>query len=419
MLAERVDELLDEVVRRTGGQAPVPGDRPRSAWPTAPRSTHPDRGGLPGRHDEPDLGRRGASGSSSSASRSGEDVGEDEASSSRRPEAMVDAGQPHRGRRPRVRQAGRRPSSRPAARRARSAATRSTPRGTSARGPTATGGDSSPSATADGSAADDALRLLQAGEIAVEGRMTAASNATLYAAIALDGVDGALRLQAGRGGAAAVRLPRGTRWPAARSRRTWSREATGWDAGAADGVARRAVRAGQRAAVDRRPTTGTEMVDVVPLRRRAGRAGCPCSTRRTARAATSCWCTRRPAAGPDGGLRRRDRQRRPQGRARAGRRGRAPLGRRPRADLQRRRQAAHRALGLAGRAAADGLRRRAWPGSPTSLAGAVAPLAAALADLLGPEEIARTRERGRGAWSARGRFPRPDVYGPVIPWPPF
>ncbi len=46
------------------------------------------------------------------------------------------------------------------------------------------------------------------------------------------------------------------------------------------------------------------------------------------------------------------------------------------------------------------------------------PLAAALAPLLSTAEIRRTRERA-AALLRSGRFPRPDVYGPVIPWPPF
>ena len=46
------------------------------------------------------------------------------------------------------------------------------------------------------------------------------------------------------------------------------------------------------------------------------------------------------------------------------------------------------------------------------------PLAHALRDLLSPAEIRRTRDRV-GDLLRAGRFPRPDVYGPVIPWPPF
>lgn len=41
-LAERMDELLDEVVRRTGGNAPVPAVAPAEVTDTAP-STYPSR----------------------------------------------------------------------------------------------------------------------------------------------------------------------------------------------------------------------------------------------------------------------------------------------------------------------------------------------------------------------------------------
>lgn len=41
-LAERMDELLDEVVRRTGGNAPVPAVAPVEVADTAP-STYPSR----------------------------------------------------------------------------------------------------------------------------------------------------------------------------------------------------------------------------------------------------------------------------------------------------------------------------------------------------------------------------------------
>lgn len=46
------------------------------------------------------------------------------------------------------------------------------------------------------------------------------------------------------------------------------------------------------------------------------------------------------------------------------------------------------------------------------------PLATALAPLLSAAEIRRTRGRVAALLRA-GRFPRPDAYGPVIPWPPF
>ncbi len=46
------------------------------------------------------------------------------------------------------------------------------------------------------------------------------------------------------------------------------------------------------------------------------------------------------------------------------------------------------------------------------------PLAAAMAELLSPPEVATTRRRVDALTSTR-RFPRPDQSGPVIPWPPF
>ena len=51
-------------------------------------------------------------------------------------------------------------------------------------------------------------RLLECGELSIEGRLVDASNATLYCAVTGDGVTRRVRLQAGRGGAAAVGLPR-------------------------------------------------------------------------------------------------------------------------------------------------------------------------------------------------------------------
>jgi uncharacterized repeat protein (TIGR03843 family) len=71
-----------------------------------------------------------------------------------------------------------------------------------------------------------------------------------------------------------------------------------------------------------------------------------------------------------------------------------------------------------------------WQGRPlpadarsvlASLAEQLAPagsLAGELSTLLAPAEIARTRQRVDALLRA-GRFPTPDLYGPVIPWPPF
>ena len=75
------------------------------------------------------------------------------------------------------------------------------------------------------------------------------------------------------------------------------------------------------------------------------------------------------AAAPDGGLRRRRQQRRPQGRPRARDDRRPPLRRRPRRHLPHRPQAAHGAVGLAGRAAdRGGGRRRCARCAPRSAA---------------------------------------------------
>ncbi|WP_426567129.1 SCO1664 family protein [Angustibacter sp. McL0619] len=45
-------------------------------------------------------------------------------------------------------------------------------------------------------------------------------------------------------------------------------------------------------------------------------------------------------------------------------------------------------------------------------------LAEDLSDLLAPAEVRRTRQRVDALVRA-GRFPEPDLYGPIIPWPPF
>ena len=122
-------------------------------------------------------------------------------------------------------------------------------------------------------------------------------------------------------------------------------------------------------------------------------------------------------AAPDGGLRRRGQQRRPQGRARAGDDRRPPVRRRPRPDLPRRAQAAHRAVGLARRAAAptrsragvrrrratrcdgDAGRRARRAASPTSrsrrLARRCRPAAARAARLPAPRGELAARSRGR------------------------
>ena len=80
--------------------------------------------------------------------------------------------------------------------------------------------------------------------------MTAASNATLYAAIELDGVAAHCIYKPVAGERPLRDFPRDTLGRREVAAYLVS-HATGWDAGAADGVARGPVRAGQRAAVDR------------------------------------------------------------------------------------------------------------------------------------------------------------------------
>ena len=61
-LAERVDELLDEVMQAAGGSALVPGRR--ALRPRRQRAAGAaDRGGVPGRHHDAVVGLRRPSGS--------------------------------------------------------------------------------------------------------------------------------------------------------------------------------------------------------------------------------------------------------------------------------------------------------------------------------------------------------------------
>ena len=122
---------------------------------------------------------------------------------------------------------------------------------------------------------------------------------------------------------------------------------------------------------------------------------------------------------PDGGLRRGGQQRRPQGRSRPGDGRRPPLRRRPRRHLPHRPQAAHRAVGLAGRAADRG----GGGGGERCAAAATVELGAALAGHLTDLEIdgiarrcdrllARDRCRPRAATGRRSRGRRSEA-----PWP--
>ena len=256
MLAERVDELLDEVLRRSGGEAPVPAVAPADAT-TPTRSTcrieedfrvgtmalawDDDDERVVIEAQAVDRGRHGRRGRRSSTTTRGR--------------AAAAAGPPHRRGGPGVRQARARPGrGRPAAvpasaaarstRRARLPARQRLPPLTATRGTT-------------GRRDRDRRRQRAAAAAAtarssVEGRLrrrvaTRRCSATSRSTAR----DGALRLQAGRGGAAAVGLPRRH---AGRARGRGVRGVRGDRLGrrAADGAARRAVRAGHVPAVGRR-----------------------------------------------------------------------------------------------------------------------------------------------------------------------
>ncbi len=167
------------------------------------------------------------------------------------------------------------------------------------------------------------------------------------------------RLQADLGGAAAVglprrhaRRPRGGGVPRLRGARLGRR--------AADLAARRSARTGHGAALaGARPGAGGG--DPGRRGQRAGGLAARLRRHRRPRPAGLAGPRGQRAAAPDGGLRRRRQQRRPQGRSRPGDDRRAPVRRRPRRHLPRRAQAADGAVGLAGGAAARGRPRGGAP----------------------------------------------------------
>ena len=331
VLAERIDELLDEVMASTGdGDARSRRVAPRRAGGhRAARAA--DRRGVPRRHDDPVVGpRRRAGGDRGLPLHRGR---------GRRPEdAEEEIEEPEPEEIFLVRLAGRRwrgPSCKRAA-----AGGRGRPaslpvlrqpdrprRATCARGPTASAAATRPDRTRLASRVAE-HELLDRGEIELHGRIMPASNATfvgrdrrrasacVYKPVAgerplWDFPDGTL---AGREVAAYV-----------------VSEALGWDVVPADRAARRARTGPGMVQVWREPDPGQDagrpgaaraacregylhVLDGLDGRRPAGLAG-PRGQRRAA---------------PDGGLRRRGQQRRPQGRARAGDDRRAPLRRRPR-----------------------------------------------------------------------------------------
>ena len=142
VLAERIDELLDELLRRRRGRQLHPGDAAGGAGGQRPPRAA-DRRGVPRRHHDAVLGR-----GRRADRRRGLPVQRGDASSSRAPPRR-------RSRSPSPRRcsscgcppgwparsaSARRPSSAPGGSPARSAAARSTRPGTCARGPTASGG---------------------------------------------------------------------------------------------------------------------------------------------------------------------------------------------------------------------------------------------------------------------------------------
>ena len=158
------------------------------------------------------------------------------------------------------------------------------------------------------------------GELDIEGRLIDASNATLYCAVCLDGVDGRLRLQAGRRGAAAVGLP-------------------GRHTGRARG---RGLRGVSRHRLAHRAADGATVTD------RSARAWCSCGSTPTTTSTFdgSSAAPSSVAAAAHRRVRRGDQQRRPQGRPPAADPIRPRVRRRPRRELPRRAQAAHRAVAV-------------------------------------------------------------------------
>ena len=219
VLAERVDALLDEVVRRTGGRGPGPGHRAARAATTSTRSTPPVteefRVGAMALGWNGDSELRDHRGARGPRGRRGAEVPDLEEDPDDGPTVLRVRLTGAAG--PRVRQARRCRSWPPAGRRARSATSRSSRRATSARAPTATGAEPR-RAMADH---DDLLEVL-AQRRRSRSRAGSSTPATPPCSRSRDARRrrDRLRLQADRGGAPAVGLPRRARSACARSRPT-------------------------------------------------------------------------------------------------------------------------------------------------------------------------------------------------------
>ena len=310
LLAERLDELLDEVAAAAGRA----GDRRAAGRRRRHRAAgHAGRRGVPGRRHGPGLGRRRRAGRGRGAGRRATSRPTSRRSSrtTRRAPTCCGCGSPGRG--PRVRRAGppgrrRRPAAVPALRRCRSTRT-----GTCARGRTATAaerrrpdGHRSCGRATDRSdrSCDASRRRSTCRGAGAAARRRARARGPAGRRVQRHARTASCPRGRRHGRAASTSRSRGSgrcgtsrtaRWPAARSRRTWSR---------GDGLGRRAADRAARRPVRRRAwcqlwIDGDETVDLAAARRATTCrrcAGWPCSTRSsttpTARAAT---CSRCPA----------------------------------------------------------------------------------------------------------------------------
>ena len=384
---------------------------------------HPDRGGVPGRHDEPGLGRRAGRSSSSattatrrsSSTTSGDPVIVDDdaedrdrscGSSIRRQHARAFA-----RRCTRLVSAG--PAAVPVLR--RPARPRRAHLPARQRLPALTGVRARPRPRPRPRSCWSCSAL---GELELEGRLVDASNLALLARLERrrrrdPGASTSRCAGSGRCGTSPT-----ARWPAARSPRTSSPPPTGWDV-----VPPTVLRdgpfgpgrcsCGSRPGRQRcrgRPTLPRpdELVDVVP-RGKVEPGWLPVLEAESTPASRWCWSTPTARTWPDGRARRRHQQRRPQGRRTVLDDADGSLwGVRPRRQLPRASDKLRtRAVGLGGRAAArrelsrlDGLAVAARPAGQQPGAGCSSELLAAGGDR-------RHCARGWPGCCARARFPRP------------
>ena len=289
-LAERIDELLDEVVRRTGGNAPGAGRRARRGRRHR-AAGRPRGGGVPGRHHGAGLGRRGTAhdrrgpgaGGAGRRLRGGPRGGRGAAAAGRG-ERPADAARPAQpAPRPGPSPSARWTWSTPAGRRARCAACRSTRKDTYVRARTDTAAERD---------RDRACELLAKGELTVRGRIREASNAVLYCyrratRAAAPPASTSRSPGSGRCGTSPTGSWRSARWPRTRSPRR-----LGWDL-----VPPTVLRDGPYGEgmcqlwIEARTPTGVRSCSPSSRARSRARAGRPSASPRWARAGPRCWCT--------------------------------------------------------------------------------------------------------------------------------